>query len=52
MSARKKKSQQGIQSIEVGGRILRALAEASRPQMLRDLAAAAQMPPADRKSVV
>lgn len=46
MSARKKKSQQGIQSIEVGGRILRALAEASRPQMLRDLAAAAQMPPA------
>jgi DNA-binding IclR family transcriptional regulator len=46
MSARKKKSQQGIQSIEVGARILRALAEASRPQMLRDLAAAAQMPPA------
>src|SRR6185437_4659092 len=46
MPTRKPKAQQGIQSIEVGGRILRALALASRPQMLRDLAAAAQMPPA------
>jgi DNA-binding IclR family transcriptional regulator len=40
------KAQQGIQSIEVGARILQALARASRPQMLRDLAAAAQMPAA------
>ena len=46
MAARKSKAQQGIQSIEVGWRILRALTENSRPQMLRDLAAAAQMPPA------
>ncbi len=46
MSTRRPKAQQGIQSIEVGARILRALAHASRPQMLRDLAAAAQMPPA------
>jgi DNA-binding IclR family transcriptional regulator len=46
MSPRKPKSQQGIQSIEVGARLLQALAGASRPQMLRDLAAAAQMPPA------
>jgi DNA-binding IclR family transcriptional regulator len=40
------KLQQGIQSIEVGARILQVLAQASRPQMLRDLAAAAQMPAA------
>lgn len=46
MPTRRPKAQQGIQSIEVGARILRALALASRPQMLRDLAAAAQMPPA------
>src|SRR5690348_3891778 len=38
--------QQGIQSIEVGARILQALTQASRPQMLRDLAAAARMPAA------
>jgi DNA-binding IclR family transcriptional regulator len=43
---RKPKSQQGISSIEVGARLLRALSRASRPQMLRDLAAAAQMPAA------
>jgi len=41
-----KKSQQGIQSIEVGARLLQALTQARRPQMLRDLAAAADMPPA------
>ena len=41
-----KRRQQGIQSIEVGGRLLQALARARQPQMLRDLAAAAQMPAA------
>src|SRR6478736_606441 len=46
MTPGKPKPQQGIQSIEVGARLLQALADASRPQMLRDLAAAAQMPPA------
>ena len=46
MTPRKTRDQQGIQSIEVGARILRALAQATRPQMLRDLAAEAQMPPA------
>jgi DNA-binding IclR family transcriptional regulator len=46
MSPRKPKAQQGIQSIEVGGRLLRALAEARQPQMLRDLAAVAGMPAA------
>jgi DNA-binding IclR family transcriptional regulator len=40
------KTQQGIQSIEVGARILQALVRAPHPQMLRDLAAAAQMPAA------
>ena len=43
---RKHKPQQGIQSIEVGGRLLSALAEARRPQMLRDLAREAGMPAA------
>ncbi len=43
---RKPKEQQGIQSIEVGARILQVLARTSRPQMLRDLAAEARMPPA------
>jgi DNA-binding IclR family transcriptional regulator len=42
----KPKAQQGIQSIEVGARILQALAGARHPQMLKDLAAAAQMPAA------
>jgi DNA-binding IclR family transcriptional regulator len=46
MPPRRSRAQQGIQSIEVGARILQALARAPRPQMLRDLAAAAQMPPA------
>lgn len=41
-----RKPQQGIQSIEVGARILQALVQASRPQMLKDLAAAAAMPAA------
>jgi len=46
MTARRPKTQQGVQSIEVGARILQALARAPRPQMLRDLAAAAGMPAA------
>lgn len=43
---RKRKPQQGIQSIEVGGRLLSALAAVRRPQMLRDLAREAGMPAA------
>src|SRR5947209_8449827 len=35
--------QQGIQSIEVGNRLLLVLADASSPMMLRDVAAAADM---------
>ena len=46
MPPRKTREQQGIQSIEVGARVLQALVRASRPQMLRDLAAEARMPPA------
>lgn len=38
--------QRGIQSIEVGGQLLRALAHEGRPLALKDLAAAADMPPA------
>lgn len=40
------KERQGIQSIEVGFRLLHILALARRPMMLRDLAAAAEMPAA------
>ncbi len=36
----------GIQSIEVGGRLLRALARVGEPMMLRDLAREAGMTPA------
>ncbi|HKQ84946.1 MAG TPA: IclR family transcriptional regulator [Steroidobacteraceae bacterium] len=43
---RKRKTQHGIQSIEVGGRLLVALAQASGPMMLRDIAGKAQMPAA------
>jgi DNA-binding IclR family transcriptional regulator len=39
-------SQRGIQSIEVGGRLLQALARHGRPMALKDIAAAAGMPPA------
>jgi len=46
VKARRSGARQGIQSVEVGGRLLRALAAASGPMMLRDLAAAAGMPPA------
>ncbi len=38
--------QRGIQSIEVGGRLLLALGAAGRPMALKDLAVAAGMPPA------
>jgi DNA-binding IclR family transcriptional regulator len=46
MGSRKVKSQQGISSIEVGARLLQAMTLEARPRMLRDLAAAAGMPPA------
>lgn len=40
------KTQRGIQSVEVGGRLLQALADARRPMALAELAAAAQLAPA------
>ncbi len=46
MAGRRPKVQQGIQSIEVGMTLLQALARAPGPQMLKNLAAAAHMPPA------
>ena len=46
MSIRDEKTRQGIQSIEVGGRLLEALAYAPNALMLRDLAAASEMAPA------
>jgi DNA-binding IclR family transcriptional regulator len=39
-------AQRGIQSIEVGGRLLQALARVGRPMALKDIAAAAGMAPA------
>lgn len=36
----------GVQSIEVGGRLLAALVQATRPMMLRDLATGAEVTPA------
>src|ERR1700678_159990 len=39
-------NQQGVQSVEVGARLLKAIGAASAPLMLKDLAAAARMPPA------
>ncbi len=44
--AARAKAQQGVQSVEVGMRLVTALAAASDPLMLKDLAAAARMPPA------
>jgi DNA-binding IclR family transcriptional regulator len=38
--------QRGIQSVEVGGRLLLAMADSSKPMMLRDIAAVAGMSPA------
>jgi DNA-binding IclR family transcriptional regulator len=40
------KTSRGIQSIEVGGELLQALARSNGPMMLRDLAREAGMPPA------
>lgn len=40
------KTQRGIQSVEVGGRLLQALANARRPLALAELAATAQLAPA------
>jgi DNA-binding IclR family transcriptional regulator len=46
MTTSPEKQRQGIQSIEVGTRLLRALAAYGRPMMLRDLARNASMPAA------
>ncbi|MQY51555.1 IclR family transcriptional regulator [Rhodocyclus tenuis] len=46
MESESEKPRHGIQSIEVGGRLLRVLAANSRPMMLRDLARNAAMPAA------
>lgn len=46
MTTEPTKQRQGIQSIEVGSRLLRALAASGRPMMLRDLAKNASMPAA------
>lgn len=46
MTTEPTKQRQGIQSIEVGARLLRALAANGRPMMLRDLAKNAGMPAA------
>jgi DNA-binding IclR family transcriptional regulator len=45
MTSRKPKPRKGIQSIEVGHRLLQVLANAPGPLALRDLAVAARMPP-------
>ena len=45
-SKRPPSKQQGIQSIEIGGSILRALITAGRPAMLKDIAHMSGMPPA------
>lgn len=46
MDEKAEKQRQGIQSIEVGARLLRALAAHGRPMMLRDLAKNSAMPAA------
>lgn len=46
MATRVAAERQGIQSIEVGFRLLRALVATNRPMMLRDIAASAGMPAA------
>ena len=46
MATRVANDRQGIQSIEVGFRLLRALSAANRPMMLRDIAKSAGMPAA------
>ena len=45
-SAKTPSKQQGIQSIEIGGAILRALITSGRPTMLKDIARLSSMPPA------
>lgn len=46
MATKVSAERQGIQSIEVGFRLLRALATTNRPMMLRDIASQASMPAA------
>ena len=46
MTRRKPRAQQGVQSVELGGKLLQALERGRGPQMLKDLARAAHMPPA------
>jgi DNA-binding IclR family transcriptional regulator len=46
MSESQNSAQRGIQSIEVGGQLLRALVHEGRPMALKDLARAAEMSPA------
>jgi DNA-binding IclR family transcriptional regulator len=46
MTSRLPRGPRGIQSVEVGGRLLQALAEQGTPMALKDLAAAAAMTPA------
>jgi DNA-binding IclR family transcriptional regulator len=45
MVGKDEKERRGIQSIEVGGTLLQALAAQGRPMALSDLARAAGMPP-------
>ena len=45
-SSKSPSKQQGIQSIEIGGTILRALIESGRPTMLKDIARTSGMPAA------
>ena len=45
-ASRKTPARRGIQSVEVGGKLLRALAHQGRPMALKDLAEAAGMAPA------
>ena len=46
VAAGKSRSSRGIQSVEVGGQLLKALAHTGRPMALKDLALAAAMTPA------
>ena len=46
MSTDNDRGQRGIQSIEVGGQLLRALVHHGRPMALKDLAREAEMSPA------
>lgn len=43
--ARQKIAGRGVQSVEIGGRLLALLADASQPMMLRDLASQAELTP-------